>query len=127
MCTVIHFIPIPLSVGLYKISPLAADLPTYLHVFCVGVIYPIVVHWCWTPEGWLNTIGFEDFSGGMIIHGLSGTVCLVATIIMGPRKGRFNNGRKNEIGGHSTAVNIKFIIIIRVCNLCCRLYIFTVS
>lgn len=69
-----------------------------------GVIYPVAVHWAWQDDGWLKKLGFDDFAGGMLVHGLAGTACLVSTIILGPRKGRFEKHGINDINGHSTAV-----------------------
>ncbi|MDV7104760.1 ammonium transporter [Vibrio sp. TH_r3] len=60
-----------------------------------GFIYPIVGHWAWASAfnpgniGWLEQLGFVDFAGSMIVHGVGGCVALVAVIIIGPRIGRF--------------------------------------
>lgn len=74
-------------------------------IWFTGVFYPVVVHWAWSPQGWLNELGFVDFAGGMLIHGLAGNACIVAAVTIGPRIGRF--GSKNgmsSVVGHSTAV-----------------------
>jgi Amt family ammonium transporter len=31
-------------------------------------VYPIVVHWCWNPNGWLHNIGYIDLAGCGPIH-----------------------------------------------------------
>ncbi|XP_065209844.1 putative ammonium transporter 1 isoform X4 [Planococcus citri] len=71
-----------------------------------GVIYPIAIHWAWTEQGWLYALGFKDFGGGMLVHGLAGSACLVASILIGPRIGRFDGGQDSEkfTTGHSSAV-----------------------
>lgn len=51
-------------------------------------IYPIAGHWVW-GGGWLQKLGFEDFSGSAVIHALGGFSALAAAILIGPRKGKF--------------------------------------
>lgn len=78
-----------------------------IYIYRKGVIYPIAVHWAWSEQGWLYKLGFKDFAGGMMVHGLAGTACLMASILIGPRIGRFSNKKKNPpIAGHSSAVRI---------------------
>lgn len=72
--------------------------------FFKGVIYPIAIHWAWADQGWLNTLGFRDFAGGMLVHGLAGSSCLIASTLIGPRIGRFSKKSDNPIAGHSSAV-----------------------
>jgi len=56
-----------------------------------GFIYPIVGHWAWGPDGWLNTIApaaFHDFAGSTVVHTIGGFVALAGAIALGPRLGR---------------------------------------
>jgi Amt family ammonium transporter len=56
-----------------------------------GFIYPILGHWAWGPDGWLNTIkpaAFHDFAGSTIVHTIGGMVALAGAIALGPRIGR---------------------------------------
>src|SRR6478735_1023239 len=56
-----------------------------------GFIYPIIGHWAWGPDGWLNTIspvGFHDFAGSTVVHTIGGMVALAGAIALGPRLGR---------------------------------------
>ncbi len=61
-------------------------------------IYPVTGHWAWAAAfregnpGWLQSMGFVDFAGSMVVHGVGGWVSLVAIIIIGPRLGRFAPG-----------------------------------
>lgn len=68
------------------------------------VIYPISGHWVW-GSGWLSTfmdIGFVDFAGSSVVHGLGGSAALAAAAILGPRIGKYDeDGTVNEIPGHS--------------------------
>jgi Amt family ammonium transporter len=56
-----------------------------------GFIYPILGHWAWGPDGWLNTIkpaAFHDFAGSTVVHTIGGVVALTGAIALGPRLGR---------------------------------------
>lgn len=64
-------------------------------------IYPITGHWVWSgaynPEnpGWLQSLGFVDFAGSMVVHAVGGWVSLVAISIIGARIGRFD--KKDQV------------------------------
>ncbi|RBI63125.1 ammonium transporter [halophilic archaeon] len=78
-------------------------LRTYVSytVLLAGVIYPVVVGFTWAG-GVLATIGFHDFAGGMVVHGMGGIAGLTAAWVVGPRLGRFDeDGSANVIPGHS--------------------------
>uniref|UniRef100_A0A8D8U2C7 Ammonium transporter 1 n=1 Tax=Cacopsylla melanoneura TaxID=428564 RepID=A0A8D8U2C7_9HEMI len=67
-----------------------------------GVTYPIVSRWTWSDEGWLNRLGYSDFAGSGAVHLFAGTCSFVAAYLMGPRIGRFGNGRySTPPPGHS--------------------------
>ncbi len=74
----------------------------YISVLIGGILYPIPGHWVWgSDEGWLNVMGFIDFAGGAVVHGLGGSLALVAVLIVGPRLGRFpasDSESKNHCG-----------------------------
>lgn len=64
-------------------------------------VYPVVGHWVW-GGGWLSNLGFHDFAGSTVVHGVGGMAALVAAWMLGPRIGRFNpDGSPRHIGGHS--------------------------
>jgi Amt family ammonium transporter len=70
-------------------------------VFLAGIIYPVIVGFTWAG-GFLASMGFADFAGGMIVHGMGGIAGLTAAAIVGPRLDRFNDdGSANVIPGHS--------------------------
>ncbi len=70
-----------------------------------GLIYPVVVHAVWSPNGIfaatnINKLfgsGAIDFSGCGTIHMTGGITGLVATIILGPRRGRFHDDRGDPL------------------------------
>lgn len=72
-----------------------------LYSVCVtGLIYPIIGHWAWGPDGWLATMGsnghffaslgmgFHDFAGSTVVHTIGGFIALAGAIVLGPRLGR---------------------------------------
>ena len=51
-----------------------------------GFIYPILGHWAWGPDGWLNTIhpaAFHDFAGSTVVHTIGGLVSSRAPSLSG--------------------------------------------
>ena len=59
-------------------------------LFCLFwslLVYSPVAHWVWSPEGWLHKLGALDFAGGTVVHINAGAAALVATWLVGPRKG----------------------------------------
>jgi Amt family ammonium transporter len=66
-----------------------------------ALIYPIVGHWVW-GGGWLSNLGFYDFAGSTVVHGVGGFAALVGTWMLGPRIGKYNpDGSANVISGHN--------------------------
>ncbi|WP_135807171.1 ammonium transporter [Halorussus marinus] len=66
-----------------------------------AVIYPVVTGFTW-GLGFLEQLGFTDFAGGMIVHGMGGVAGLTAAYVLGPRLERYNDdGSANVIPGHS--------------------------
>lgn len=66
----------------------------------VGIIYPIGGHWIW-GGGWLSKLGMLDFAGSTVVHSIGGWAALTGILILGPRIGRYSNGKANPIPGHS--------------------------
>jgi Amt family ammonium transporter len=50
-------------------------------------IYAPIAHWVWGPGGWLNSMGVEDFAGGLVVHISAGVSALAAAIVLGKRTG----------------------------------------
>jgi Amt family ammonium transporter len=66
-----------------------------------AVIYPISGGWQWQGSGWLTEIGFIDFAGSSIVHSVGGWAALVAAFMVGPRIGKYVNGKVMPIPGHN--------------------------
>ena len=73
-------------------------------ILLAAVIYPVVTGMTWAG-GFLSGlfgVGFNDFAGGMIVHGMGGIAGLTAAWVIGPRMDRYNDdGSVNVIPGHS--------------------------
>jgi Amt family ammonium transporter len=72
------------------------QLPIYF-LFCTimtGLIYPTVVYWTWTSEGFLSKEGYSDFAGSGIVHLTGGIAALVGAVVCGPRDRRFTEPDK---------------------------------
>jgi Amt family ammonium transporter len=70
-------------------------------VLLSAIIYPVVVGFTWAG-GFLAGLGFHDFAGGMIVHGMGGIAGLTAAYVLGPRLDRYaEDGSTNVIPGHS--------------------------
>ena len=68
-----------------------------------GLIYPISGMWKW-GGGWLNQMGFQDFAGSAVVHGVGGFAALAGALVLGPRIGRFVNGKSIPMPGHSLPI-----------------------
>ena len=71
-------------------------------VFFCGIMYPLVAHWVWNPDGWLAVRGFNDFAGSAAVHAMGGFSALAAAIVLGPRIGKYSKeGNSNTLPGHN--------------------------
>lgn len=66
----------------------------------VALCYPMVGMWKW-GGGWLDTLGFYDFAGSTLVHAVGGWAALAAVILLGPRKGKYEDGKIKAIPGHN--------------------------
>lgn len=70
-------------------------------VILVSVIYPITGSWVW-GGGWLSEMGFKDFAGSTLVHGVGGWAALAGAILLGARRGRFSeDGTPHNLHGSS--------------------------
>ena len=66
----------------------------------VGVVYPWLGSWKW-GGGWLDAKGFYDFAGSTLVHSVGGWGGLAGVLLLGPRIGKYVNGKAKAIPGHS--------------------------
>jgi Amt family ammonium transporter len=70
-------------------------------IIMTAIIYPIAGGWQWQGSGWLTELGFIDFAGSSIVHSVGGWAALVAAFMVGPRIGKYVNGKVLPIPGHN--------------------------
>jgi Amt family ammonium transporter len=66
----------------------------------VGFIYPVAGHWIW-GGGWLAKMGMLDFAGSTVVHSIGGWAALAGAWMLGPRIGKYRDGKVIPIPGHS--------------------------
>ena len=74
----------------------------------VAIIYPIAGSWKW-GGGWLDQLGFYDFAGSTLVHGVGGWAALVGAYLLGPRIGKYTRKGIHPIKGHNmplTAIGV---------------------
>jgi Amt family ammonium transporter len=70
-----------------------------------GIIYPFVVYWAWSGQGWLSIgkgtagdpNGYSDLAGSGVVHLTGGVGALVGAVIVGPRSDK-DGLRRFELG-----------------------------
>ena len=72
-------------------------------IVLTAFIYPIAGSWKWNG-GWLDSLGFIDFAGSSIVHSVGAWAGLVGAMLLGPRIGKFSNGKPQAMPGHNMAI-----------------------
>ena len=85
--------------------------------FAFGVvftlIYSVVSHWIWSPDGWLFSLGMQDFAGSTVVHFQGALAALAGALLLGARIGKFGaDGKPNAIPGHNMAFTTLGVIIL---------------
>lgn len=65
--------------------------------------YTIIGSWGW-GGGWLKEMGFYDLAGSTFVHSVGGWAALVGAIMVGPRLGKYVNGKTHAIMGSNMAL-----------------------
>ena len=73
-------------------------------IVLTSVIYPIQASWSWGGGFLGEVIGFSDFAGSTIVHSVGGWAALTGAIILGPRLGKYKDGRVNPMPGSNLAL-----------------------
>jgi Amt family ammonium transporter len=77
-------------------------------LFIGTIIYPLFGNWVW-GGGWLSQLGtnfglgngYVDFAGSTVVHMVGGTIGFVGAWMLGPRIGKYVNGKVRAIPPHS--------------------------
>jgi ammonium transporter, Amt family len=85
--------------------------------FAFGIVftlmYSLVSHWVWSPDGWLFAKGMQDFAGSTVVHYQGALAGLAGALLLGPRIGKFDrDGKPNAIPGHNMAYTTLGVIIL---------------
>jgi len=72
-------------------------------IVLVAVIYPVQASWKW-GGGFLDAMGFQDFAGSTVVHSVGGWAALTGAIIIGPRLGKYKDGKVNPMPGSNLAL-----------------------
>lgn len=69
-------------------------------IIFVGLVYPAIGSWHW-GGGALADMGFYDFAGSTLVHSVGGWGALAGIIVLGPRIGKYVNGKVIDKEGSS--------------------------
>ena len=77
----------------------------YYSLAVSAIVFPLIAHAVWSADGFLNAfkgdrfldVGVVDFAGAGVVHLTGGTIACVASIILGPRRGRFHDAQGNVL------------------------------
>ena len=67
-------------------------------IVMTGLIYPVQGYWKW-GGGFLDAAGFQDFAGSGVVHLCGAAAALAGVILLGARKGKYEDGKINAIPG----------------------------
>lgn len=91
-------IPAIISGGIAERSRFAPQL--FATVLIVAFVYPFFEGVMWNGnfglQAWLAErfgAGFHDFAGSVVVHAMGGWLALAAIVLLGPRDGRYRDGR----------------------------------
>jgi Amt family ammonium transporter len=82
-------------------------------IFYVAIAYPIAGSWKW-GGGWLQMMEtpFYDFAGSTLVHSVGGWGALVAVFLLGPRLGKYVDGKIKPIPGHSMPLAVIGVMLL---------------
>ncbi|WP_240611073.1 ammonium transporter [Oceaniglobus ichthyenteri] len=72
-------------------------------IVLTAVIYPVQASWKW-GGGFLDAMGFQDFAGSTIVHSVGGWAALSGALILGPRIGKYKDGKVIPMPGSNLAL-----------------------
>ncbi|CAK88125.1 unnamed protein product (macronuclear) [Paramecium tetraurelia] len=93
------------AIAVSVLSGAAAERMTFLAwsilaIVYAGFIYAGLAHWT-LAQGWLTTLGYKDFSGAGVVFFAAGVAGLVVTVLLKPRRFRFDPNTTLQFQRHS--------------------------
>jgi Amt family ammonium transporter len=76
------------------------------------LIYSVASHWVWSPDGWLFALGMQDFAGSTVVHYQGALAGLAGALLLGPRIGKYVDGKPQPIPGHNMAYTTLGVVIL---------------
>ena len=83
------------------------------------LIYPVFGHWAWGNhfiEGnsaWLADLGFMDFAGATVVHGIGAWCALIGVWMVGPRLGRYDeHGRMQDLKSYNIGLTALGVLLL---------------
>jgi len=86
------------------------------------ILYPVIGHWAWANSdiqyggdvstGWLYDLGFVDFAGSTIVHSTGGWIGLAIILIIGPRSGRFIEGKARKFAPSNLPLSVLGVLLL---------------
>ncbi len=72
-------------------------------IVLTAVIYPLQASWKW-GGGFLDAMGFLDFAGSTVVHSVGGWAALVGALVLGPRIGKYKDGKTVPMPGSNLSM-----------------------
>lgn len=69
-------------------------------VLLLAFSYPVTGSWMW-GGGWLSELGFYDFAGSTLVHGVGGAAGLACVLLLGARTGKYEGGKIHGVPAHN--------------------------
>ncbi|MGP1357402.1 ammonium transporter [Roseicyclus sp.] len=73
-------------------------------VVLTGFIYPMQASWDWGGGFLESSFGFMDFAGSTLVHSVGGWAALAGALVLGPRLGKYKDGKTNPMPGSNLAL-----------------------
>jgi Amt family ammonium transporter len=72
-------------------------------IVLTAIIYPLQASWKW-GGGFLDEAGFLDFAGSTVVHSVGGWAALTGALILGPRIGKYKDGKTVPMPGSNLSL-----------------------
>ncbi|HEY5791753.1 MAG TPA: hypothetical protein VIS74_00550, partial [Chthoniobacterales bacterium] len=86
----------------------------YILSFILGTfVWTFAAAWGWNFFGWFTTkLGYHDFGCSMVVHGIAGCFTLGVLINLGPRIGKYVDGKPRPILPHNLGLTMIGLMLI---------------